>query len=120
MGLIRLLVRQRDMLGRYGRYGTVVLPFNWWFMIVSPWLVALSVVAVTATTISLVGLVGLVVPAAMFAFVVAGSRDALGPLQPVYALFDTQVSLLRASIQLLRGRGDGTWEVDSELREVFE
>jgi hypothetical protein len=61
----------------------------------------------------------LVVPAALGGFVALGSREALGPLQPAYALFDTQVSLLYASVRLLRGEGDGTWEVDQELRDAY-
>jgi len=120
MGLIRLLVQHRDALGRHGRYGRVVLPFNWWFMVVSPWLVAVDVVAVTAGAVALVGPFGLAVPVALGAFVAAGSRDLLGPVQPLYSLFDTQVSLLRAAVSLLRGKGDGTWEVDAELREAYE
>jgi cellulose synthase/poly-beta-1,6-N-acetylglucosamine synthase-like glycosyltransferase len=120
MGLVRLLVQHRDALGRYGYYGRLVLPFNWWFMVVSPWLVALDVVAVSAAAVSLVGLAGLAVPAAFLAFVWAGQRDGLGPLQALYALVDTQVSLLRAAVELLRGKGDGTWEVDEELREAYD
>lgn len=120
MGLIRLLVQHRDALGRHGRYGRVVLPFNWWFMIVSPWLVPLNVVAVTAAAVSLVGLAGLAVPLVLLAYGFLGQRDLLGPLGAPYALLDTQVSLLRAGIDLLRGKGDGTWEVDAELREAYE
>jgi cellulose synthase/poly-beta-1,6-N-acetylglucosamine synthase-like glycosyltransferase len=120
MGLIRLLVQHRDALGRYGNYGRLVLPFNWWFMVVSPWLVALDVLAVSAAAVSLVGLAGLAVPAAFVAFVWAGQRDALGPLQALYALLDSQVSLLGGAVALARGGGDGTWEVDSELREAYE
>jgi cellulose synthase/poly-beta-1,6-N-acetylglucosamine synthase-like glycosyltransferase len=120
MGLIRLLVQHRDALGRYGRYGRVVLPFNWWFMLVSPWLVALSVPLVTAAAVSVAGLPGLAVLPALGLFVWLGQRDALGPLQALYALFDTQVSLFRASVELLRGAGDGTWEVDADLRDAYE
>lgn len=120
MGLIRLLVQHRDALGKYGNYGNVVLPFNWWFMVVSPWLVALDVLALTAAGVSVAGLAGFAVPVALAGFVWLGQRDLLGPLQAVYAVFDAQVSLLHAAIELLRGEGDGTWEVDEELREVFE
>ncbi|PSQ45954.1 glycosyl transferase family 2 [Halobacteriales archaeon SW_7_68_16] len=120
MGLIRLLVQHRDALGRYGNYGRLVLPFNWWFMIVSPWLVALGSVLVTVAAVATVGLAGLAVPAGLLAFVYLGQRDALGPIQPLYSLLDAQVSLFRASIELLRGNGDGTWEVDEELREAFD
>jgi len=120
MGLIRLLVQHRDALGKHGNYGRVVLPFNWWFMIASPWLVMLDVLLVGAAAASLHVLAGVGVLAALAGFVALGSRDSLGPLAPLYSLFDTQVSLFRASIELLRGKGDGTWEVDEELREAFE
>ncbi|QZP37527.1 glycosyltransferase [Halobaculum magnesiiphilum] len=120
MGLLRLLWRQRDMLGRYGGYGTVVLPFNWWFMGVSPTLVMAGVGLASLGAVAVGGPLGLAVPVALGAFVWLGARDSLGSLQPAYALFDTQVSLFRAAVKLLRGEGDGTWDVDAELREAFE
>ncbi|WP_266077633.1 glycosyltransferase [Haladaptatus caseinilyticus] len=120
MGLIRLLVQHRDALGRYGKYGGLVLPFNWWFMIVSPWLVALSIGLLTGAALVAAGPFGLVVPAGLGLFVRLGGSDRLGSLQPLYAIFDAQVSLFRASLELLRGDGDGTWEIDEELREAFE
>lgn len=120
MGLIRLLVQHRDALGKYGKYGKVVLPFNWWFMIVSPWLLAATLVVGTGAALSLFGAAGLALPAAVAAFAYLGQNDVLGPAQALYSIFDTQVSLLRASVELLRGKGDGTWEVDAELREAFE
>ncbi|WP_276281938.1 glycosyltransferase [Halorussus caseinilyticus] len=120
MGLIRLLAQHRDALGKYGNYGKLVLPFNWWFMVVSPWLVAIDVLALTAAGVSVAGVAGLAVPAALGVFVWLGQKDLLGPLQAVYAVFDSQVSLLHAAVELLRGKGDGTWEVDEELREAFE
>jgi cellulose synthase/poly-beta-1,6-N-acetylglucosamine synthase-like glycosyltransferase len=127
MGLLRLLWRQRDALGRHGAYGRVVLPFNWWFMIVSPWLVATGIAAATVGSLAVLGPVGLATPAGIVAFIALGSRDALGPVQPLYSLFDTQISLFRASISLLRARAaaddethDGTWSPDRELREVLQ
>ncbi|MFC4543277.1 glycosyltransferase [Halosolutus amylolyticus] len=120
MGLIRLLVQHRDAIGRYGKYGRVVLPFNWWFMIVSPWLLAVTIVIWTGAALSLFGIGGLAVPVAISVFVFLGQRDLLGPVQTLYSIFDTQVSLLRASVELLIGDSDGTWDVDSELREAFE
>ena len=119
MGLVRLLWRQRDALGRHGPYGWVVLPFNWWFMLVSPPLVAAGL-AIGAVAAVLAGPVGWLALAGFGAWVVVGSNDALGPLQPVYALFDTQVSLFLAALRLLRGEGDGTWEPDAALRDAFE
>jgi cellulose synthase/poly-beta-1,6-N-acetylglucosamine synthase-like glycosyltransferase len=119
MGLVKLLVQHRDAVGRYGRYGRVVLPFNWWFMLVSPWLVAVGVVVVSAAAVSVAGVVGLAVPAGVLAFGSLGQRDALGPLQPIYAVLDSWVSLLVAQVRLLRGEGDGVWEIDRESREAF-
>ncbi|WP_049970305.1 glycosyltransferase [Haladaptatus cibarius] len=120
MGLIRLLFQHRDALGKHGNYGGFVLPFNWWFMIVSPWLVALGIGLLTGAVLVAAGPFGLVVPSALAVFVRLGGNDQLGPLQPLYAIFDAQVSLFRASLELLRGEGDGTWEIDEELREAFE
>ncbi|WP_126661897.1 glycosyltransferase [Haloterrigena salifodinae] len=120
MGLIRLLAQHRDALGRYGRYGKVVLPFNWWFMVVSPWLIAVTVVVGTAAAVSLFGAGGLAVPIVITLFAYLGQKDLLGPVQVLYSVFDAQVSLLRASVELVVGDSDGTWDVDSELREAFE
>jgi hypothetical protein len=120
MGLIRLLVQHRDALGRYGKYGKLVLPFNWWFMIASPWLLSLTLGVGTVAAFATFGLGGIALPVAFGLFTYLGQKDALGPAQALYSLFDTQVSLLRASVELLVGDSDGTWEVDGELREVFE
>ena len=120
MGLLRLLWRQRNMLGRYGNYGRTVLPFNWWFMIVSPWLVIASIGLGVVAGFLLGGVPGFLLLGTLATTLVLGSRDQLGPVQPLYSLFDTQVSLFRASVLLLKGEGDGTWTVDQELREKFE
>jgi len=119
MGLIRLLWRQREMLGGYGGYGGLVLPFNWWFMLVSPWLLMASMGLATIGGVVVGGPFGLVVPGVVGGFVALGSREKLGSLQAAYSLFDTQVSLFRASVKLLAGEGDGTWEIDEELREEY-
>lgn len=120
MGLLRLLVHHRDMLGGYGLYGRVVLPFNWWFMLVSPMLLACVVGVSTVVGLLVAGPLGLAVPASVGLFTFLGSRDKLGSLQAVYAVFDTQVSLLFAAVKLLRGEGSAIWEIDEELRDVYE
>ncbi|MFB6129213.1 MAG: glycosyltransferase [Salinigranum sp.] len=120
MGLLQLLVRHRDALGRYGLYGGAVLPFNWWFMVVSPWLFALGAALTSLAALTLAGPFGLVVPLGLVSFVYLGQRDALGPLQPPYAVVDSQVSLLIAAVRLLTEEGHGVWEVDRESREAFE
>ena len=101
MGLIRLLVQHRDVLGSYGAYGKVVLPFNWWFMVVSPWLMAATLIVGSLAALVQFGVAGLVFPALVGGFAYLGQNDWLGPVQAVYSIFDTQVSLLRASVELL-------------------
>jgi hypothetical protein len=81
--------------------------------------VAVGVVVVSAAAVSVAGVVGLAVPAGVLAFGSLGQRDALGPLQPIYAVLDSWVSLLVAQVRLLRGEGDGVWEIDRESREAF-
>jgi hypothetical protein len=120
MGLIQMLVRSRDMIGGHGWYGRVVLPFNWWFMIVAPWLMFTLVVGGIVAAFSWFGVSGVSTLVALSGFIVLGQRDALGPAQPLYAVFDSNISLVIASLRLLRGEGDGTWEVDLESREAFE
>lgn len=120
MGLIRLLLQHREMLGRYGLYGGVVLPFNWWFMLVSPWILAVSIGLMTVLGLLVAGPLGLIVPAGVGVFIFLGSRDRLGSLQSVYAVFDTQVSLFLAAVKLLQGEGSAVWDVDEELRDVYE
>ena len=122
MGLLRLLWRQRDLLGRpgYGGYGTVVIPLNWWFTMVSPWLVVGGVAVSILLALAVGGPLGLLLIGGLVGFVAAGARDALGSLQPLYSVFDTQISLARAAVGLLRGEADGTWEIDDNLREVYE
>lgn len=120
MGLIRLLLQHRDMLGGYGRYGTIVLPFNWWFMLVSPWLLTVVLGLTTVISLLVAGPFGLIILASLGIFILLGSSDRLGLLQSVYAVFDTQISLVFATVKLLRGEGSAVWEIDDELRDAYE
>jgi len=120
MGLIQMLVRSRDMIGGYGWYGRIVLPFNWWFMIAAPWLMLVLVIGGIVAGFSWFGVGGVSMVIALVGFVFLGQRDVLGPVQPLYAVFDSNISLFIASLRLLRGEGDGTWEVDTDSREAFE
>ena len=74
----------------------------------------------TLTGVLLAGPFGLVVPVGVVLFTLLGSRDRLGLLQSVYAVFDTQVSLLYASVKLSRGEGSAMWDIDEEIREAYE
>jgi len=108
------------MLGRFGMYGRVVLPFNWWFMMVTPWILVFAAAAMTVLSFAIAGPFGAVTPLVAALFILFGSCDRLGSLQSVYSLLDTQFSLVRASVLLLLGKGDGTWDVDEELRDTFD
>ncbi|MFC4356338.1 glycosyltransferase [Halobium salinum] len=122
MGLVRLLFQHRDAVfdRSLGLYGLVVLPFNWAFMVLSPWLLALGLGSLTVGFLTTFPPLGLAFLLGLGGFVALGSRDRLGSLQPAYALFDTQVSLFWASVKLLRGEGGPIWEVDEELREAYK
>jgi hypothetical protein len=89
-------------------------------MIVSPWLLAMTLVVGTVGSVVSLGVAGIALPLVVGVFTYLGQKDVLGPVQALYSLFDTQVSLLRASVELVVGDADGTWDVDAELREVFE
>lgn len=121
-GLLQLLWRNTDMLGRYGAFGRVILPINWWFMIVSPWLLMTSVALTTLAGLILAGPAGLLIPIGLVAYTWLGQRDALGPLGILYAFVDSQVSLWLASVDLLTDSegSDGMWTIDRESREVFK
>lgn len=80
----------------------------------------MSIGLATAFGIFVAGPIGIVIPASVGAFIFLGSRDKLGALQPIYAVFDTQVSLLFAAVKLWRGEGSAVWDVDQELRDVYE
>lgn len=117
VGLLQQLIRQRTALGKHGLYGKIILPLNWILMIVAPWSLAVAIAVITVVAIVLFGTLGLIIPTVGVLFFVAGSRERLGPLQPVYAVSDAWLSLLIASVRVLRGDINPTWEVDDKMRE---
>jgi cellulose synthase/poly-beta-1,6-N-acetylglucosamine synthase-like glycosyltransferase len=120
MGLIQLLVRNRDVLGGLGQYGRIVIPFNWWFMIVSPWLSVLTTITVAAAAVSVFGTAGIAVLVVVVSFFLLGQRDTLGPVQPLYAVADSHVSLLVAQLRLAFTDVTGMWDIDRESRNAFK
>ena len=121
-GLIRLLLQHRDVVfnPKYGKYGMVVFPMNYFMMIFSPYLLLalfLSILlTVYAHTIS--GAIGL--SAVVIVFMYLGQADKLSILEPIYSFIDTQISLLIGGIGLIFGKkSSGTWEVDKELRDAY-
>ncbi|MWV64982.1 glycosyltransferase [Halorubrum sp. JWXQ-INN 858] len=118
MGLLDLLVRHRDAIGRYGLYGRIVLPLNAWMMWISPWAMALGTISTVLFALSF-GPIGLSVPVFIVIGFALGQSERLGPLQPLYPVVDSMVSLLVASYKL-RHEQDGVWDIDRSSREAFE
>lgn len=121
-GLIRLLLQHKDVLfnPKYGKYGMVVFPMNYFMMIVSPYLLLALFLSVLFAVYSytMPGVIGLC--AAVFAFLYLGQADKLFILEPIYSFVDTQISLLVGGLGLVFGKkSSGTWEVDKELRETY-
>jgi cellulose synthase/poly-beta-1,6-N-acetylglucosamine synthase-like glycosyltransferase len=121
-GLIRLLLRHKDVLlnPKFGNYGRIVFPMNYFMMIFSPYLILVS---------SLLGFVLLYLysmNAAAYAvvflalFVYLGQANKLYIFEPLYSFLDTQISLLVGGLSLVFGKeSGGTWEIDQELRCAY-
>lgn len=118
VGLLDLLVRSRDMLGKHGLYGRFVLPVNVWMMWMSPWLTAAGIVCVFFGALTF-GPFALALPASIIIGGYLGQQERLGAFQPIHALADSMVSLLIASVRLRKER-NGVWEIDQSSREVFQ
>lgn len=121
-GLIRLLLQHKDVLfnPKYGKYGMVVFPMNYFMMIVSPYLLLALFLSVLFAVYSytMPGAIGLCV--VVIAFIYLGQADKLFILEPIYSFVDTQISLLVGGLGLVFGKkSSGTWEVDKELRETY-
>jgi len=120
MGLIQSLFKSRDMVGGYGLYGRFILPFNWWFLVVAPWLTFAVLVSSLIAGFVWFGIGGGAILLALIVFILLGQRDLLGPAQSVYAVFDSNVSLVLASVRLLTENNEGVWEIDTESRDQFK
>ena len=121
-GLIRLLLQHRDVLfnPKYGKYGMIVFPMNYFMMILSPYLILALFLSVlfAVYSYSVVGTITLF--AAMVVFMYLGQADKLYVLEPIYSFIDTQISLLVGGLGLVFGKkSKGTWEVDKELRDAY-
>lgn len=121
-GLIRLLLRHKDMLfnPKYGSYGNIVLPMNYFMMILSPYLILL----LFATSFYLLFQYDQMIAALAFfllvLFIYLGQANKLYKLEPAYSFLDTQISLLVGGLSLIFGKeSGGTWEVDQELRGAY-
>ncbi len=121
-GLIRLLLRHEDVLfnPKYGNYGKLVFPINYFMMILSPYLILLLFLlsfyllyqyALMAAALAFILLV---------LFIYLGQGNKLYIFEPIYSFIDTQISLLAGGLSLVFGKeSGGTWEVDQELRGEY-
>ena len=121
-GLIRLLLRHKDVLfnPEYGNYGNIVLPMNYFMMILSPYLILL----LFAISFYLLFQYDQMIAAWTFfllvLFIYLGQANKLYKLEPAYSFLDTQISLLVGGLSLIFGKeSGGTWEVDQELRGAY-
>lgn len=121
-GLIRLLLQHKDVLfnPKYGKYGMVVFPMNYFMMIFSPYLLIgflLSIIfAVYSYTMP--GAIGLGIATLVFMYL--GQADKLLIFEPVYSFIDTQISLLLGGLGLIFDKkSKGIWEIDKELRDAY-
>lgn len=121
-GLIRLLLQHKDVLfnPKYGKYGMVVFPMNYFMMIFSPYLLMgfllSTIFAVYSYTMS--GAIGLSIAALVFMYL--GQADKLLIFEPVYSFIDTQISLLLGGLGLIFDKkSKGIWEIDKELRDAY-
>ncbi len=121
-GLIRLLLRHKDVLfnPKYGNYGKLVFPMNFFMMIISPYLILLLFLF----ALYILYQYSLIAAAASFSlflfFVYLGQANRLYMFEPLYSFLDTQISLLLGGLNLIfRKESGGTWEVDQELRGAY-
>jgi cellulose synthase/poly-beta-1,6-N-acetylglucosamine synthase-like glycosyltransferase len=121
-GLIRLLLRHRDVLfnSRFGSYGWLVFPMNYFMMIFSPYLISLLFL-ITIYMLYLFSLKIAAIALILFlSFIYLGQANRLSIFEPIYSFLDTQISLLVGGLSLVFGKDSGgTWEIDQELRGAY-
>ncbi|MEE6210334.1 glycosyltransferase [Salarchaeum sp. III] len=119
-GLVQTLIRNRDMLGKFGKYGRIILPVNWLLMIVMPILGVLTFLGASLVSLVWIGPFGIVVPGLFVVALWLGGREKLGPFQPIYSIIDINTSLVSGIISTLRsGNTSGMWDIDRSSREEF-
>lgn len=121
-GLIRLLLRHRDVLfnPKFGNYGRIIFPMNYFMMIFSPYLLLL----LFSISFYMLYQFHLILAVCSFfillLFVYLGQANKLYVLEPIYSFLDTQISLLIGGMSLVFGKETGgTWEIDQELRNAY-
>ncbi len=121
-GLIRLLLRHKDMLfnPKYGNYGNIVLPMNYFMMILSPYLISLLFTICFYLLFQYDQMMAAFALFLLVLFIYLGQANKLYKLGSLYSFLDTQISLLVGGLSLIFGKeSGGTWEVDQELRGAY-
>ncbi len=121
-GLIRLLLRHKDVLfnPKYGNYGNIVLPMNYFMMILSPYLILLLFAISFFLLFQYDQMIAALAFFLLVLFIYLGQANKLYKLEPAYSFLDTQISLLVGGLSLIFGKeSGGTWEVDQELRGAY-
>lgn len=121
-GLIRLLLRHKDVLfnPKYGNYGNIVLPMNYFMMILSPYLILLLFAISFYLLFQYDQMIAALIFFLLVLFIYLGQANKLYKLEPAYSFLDTQISLLIGGLSLIFGKkSGGTWEVDQELRGAY-
>jgi cellulose synthase/poly-beta-1,6-N-acetylglucosamine synthase-like glycosyltransferase len=121
-GLIRLLLRHRDVLfnPEYGKFGMLVFPMNYFMMIFSPYLLLLLFLIAFFILYQYNLMIAMLALILLFLFAYLGQANRLHVFEPIYSFMDTQISLLSGGLSLVFGKeSQGTWEVDQELRGAY-
>lgn len=121
-GLIRLLLQHKDVLFRskYGLYGNLIFPMNYFMMILSPYLILLLFSVIFYILYQYNIIIATSALTALLAFVYLGQANRLYFIEPLYSFLDTQISLLVGGLSLIIGKeSGGQWEIDEELRSAY-
>lgn len=105
-GIVKVLLENTDMLmnKKYSRYGTWVLPIEWFILILSP-------ILLIGLTITIAYGLFLVNPLFAIGFVLLLVVAYLHNSNPIYAIIDTELSgLVGFAKSVLKGNGDGLWQ----------
>ncbi|MFC1919416.1 glycosyltransferase [Chloroflexota bacterium] len=119
-GLIQLFWRERRALfnRRYGRFGTIVFPAEFFMIIVSPLLLTAFLFSLVASVVMLHIPVLIAAVAVLFLALLFLTLRKVNPIDFAVAFFDSQFTLLIALTCQLSGRSSHKWVMAEEVREL--
>lgn len=109
-GVIKVLLQNRDMLfdRRYGRYATIVLPLDFFLLIVSPALVIIDTIALLYLSFSLNPIAGVSVVLGISTLVLGYVMQTPGWIS---GILDLELAGLLGLLSLLSGKSSPVWKV---------